>query len=74
MDERQREVETAPHAARIGSDAPVGGVGEADPVKQHVGACVPFGARDRMEGRLKAQQFTPGHERVDGRVLEGDAD
>ena len=38
VDERHREVEAAPHAARVGADAAVRGVGEVDALEQLVGA------------------------------------
>jgi hypothetical protein len=34
MDERQREVEPPPHAARVAADAAVAGVGEPDAVEE----------------------------------------
>ena len=43
--ERQRQVEPAPHAARVAADAPVAGLGEADAVEQLHGPLARLGPR-----------------------------
>src|SRR5581483_840636 len=72
--ERQRQVEAALHAARVGADLPVGGEPEADALEQLVRAERAFGARDRVERHLQAEVFAAGEERVERRLLERRAD
>ena len=74
MDERRGEVEAALHAARVGADAAVGGGAEVDPLEQVVGAAPALGGRDALQRRLQADQLAAGHQRVERRLLEGDAD
>ena len=74
MDEGDGEVEAALHPAREAADAAVGGVGEADPLEQGIGALPPLGGGDPLQRGLQADQLAPGHQRVQGRFLQCDAD
>ena len=74
MDQRQREVEAAAHAARVGADPTVGRRGQADPLEQAVGPGVGFLAGDAVQDGLELEQLAAGHEGVDGRVLQRHAD
>ena len=72
--EREREVEPPPHAARVAADAPVAGLGQADAVEQLDGPLARLGPAQPVQRALHAQQLAAGHQRVDGRLLERDAD
>ena len=74
MHQRRGEVEAALHASRVGPDAPLGGLGQADPLEQRVGAAPALGAVEPVERGLHPDQLHAGHQRVEGRLLEGDAD
>ena len=74
VDERRGEVEPALHAARVAADAAVGGGGEVDPFEQVVGAPPALGGGDALQRRLQADQLAAGHQRVERRFLQGDAD
>ena len=74
VDERGRQVEPAAHPARVGADAPIGRVVDVNPVEQRVGALLALGARKSVQGRLKPDELAAGHERVERRLLERDAD
>ena len=74
VDQRRGEVEPALHAARVGADAAVGGGGQVDPLEQVVGAAPALGGGDALQGRLQADQLAAGHQRVERRFLQGDAD
>ncbi len=74
VDQRQREVETAPHPARVGADSAIAGRGEADPFEQFVGLGVVLRLRQAVEHRLEVQELAAGHQRIDRRVLQRDAD
>ena len=74
VDQRGGEVEAALHPARVGAYAAVGGVGEVDPLQQVVGAPASLVGRDALERRLQADQLAAGHQRVERRFLQGDAD
>ncbi len=74
MDQRRGEVEAALHPARVGADAALGGGVEADPLEQVVGALAALGGRDSLQRRLQADQLAAGHQRVERRFLQGDAD
>ena len=54
-DEAHRQVEPAPHAAAVGRDAAVGGVGEVEPLEQLVGA--PLAVR-RRRSRAIIRRFS----------------
>ncbi len=74
VDERGSEVEPALHAARVGADPAVRGVVESDPGEQSFGALLALGARQSVKRRLEADQLTPGHQGIERRFLERDAD
>ena len=74
VDERGGEVEAALHAAGVGADAAVGGGGQVDPFEQGVGAPAALGGGDALQGRLQPDQLAAGHQRVERRFLQGDAD
>ena len=74
VDERQREVEPAPHAARVAADLAVGGVGEADARDQLVAAAQRLGLRDPVHPGLQAHVLARGQELVERRLLQRDAD
>ena len=58
----------------VGADAPIGGGGQPHPLEQLAAAAPGLAAGDPVQGRLQLEQLVAGHERVDGRVLQGDAD
>ncbi len=60
--------------AGVGADAAVGGPLEPDPVEERLGAAMALGARHPVKRRLQADQLAPGHQRVERRLLERDAD
>ncbi len=72
--ERRRQVEPAPHAARVGLGDPVRGVGEAEPLEQLVGAVLRRLAAEVVEPPDHHEVLAPGQVLVDGRVLAGQAD
>jgi hypothetical protein len=72
--QRRGEVEAPLHAARIGADAAIGGGDEVDPLQQVVGAAPALRRRDTLQRRLQADQLAAGHQRVERRFLQGDAD
>ena len=51
VDQRQRQVEAALHAARVAADAAVGGLGEADALQQRVAAALDLARRAGRAGR-----------------------
>ncbi len=72
--ERQGEVEAPLHAAGVAGDLPVGRVRQADPVEQLLGPCRALGLRHSLEGRLQPEVVASGEQRVEGGLLERDAD
>ena len=74
MHERQSKVQPALHPARVAADAPVGRLGQTDPLEQRLGATPPLGAREALKGRLEDEMFTPGEDRVEGGLLQRCAD
>jgi DNA-binding MarR family transcriptional regulator len=70
----QRQVEAALHAARVAADLPVRRVGEADAGDQLVAALGALGLGHPVEGALQAHVLTCGQVRVQGRLLERGAD
>jgi hypothetical protein len=74
VDERQREVEPPPHAARVAADAPAGGLGEAHAREQLVAALPSLGSVEAVERPLKVHVLAAGEVRVEGDVLERRAD
>ena len=74
MDQRQREVQPALHAARVAADAPVGCLGEPDPLEQRVAALLDLGGGEAVEPALEPHVLAPRQQQVERRVLERDAD
>ena len=74
VDEREREVEPALHAARVALDLAVGRLGEADALEQLVGAPAAARARQRLQRRLQAQVLAAGEQRVERGLLQRGAD
>ena len=74
VDQRQREVEPALHAAGVAADLAVGCLGQPDPVDQLVAAALRLGLGDPVHPGLQAHVLAGGQERVERRLLEGDAD
>jgi hypothetical protein len=52
VDESRGQVETPAHPARVGADAPVGGLAEPDPVQQGVAELAALGRGHRVQRRL----------------------
>ena len=74
VDEREREIKPALHAARIASDLAIGGVGETDPVEELLAARATLGLRDPLERRLQPQMVASCQERIECRLLQRSAD
>ena len=74
MDQCRRQVESALHAAGIGLHAPVGRFEQVDPLQQRLGPRLALCLRHAVERRLQADQLATGHQRVECRLLQGDAD
>ena len=74
VDQRRGKVEAPLHPARVGADPAVGGGGEVDPLQQVIGAPAALRGGDALQRRLQADQLAAGHQRVERRFLEGDAD
>ena len=75
MDERERDVEPALHAAGVRADQAIGGVGEPELVEQRVDALprAPT-AREPEHLALQAQVLAPGRLDVGAAALRDDAD
>ena len=74
VDEREREIETPLHAARVRPHLPVGRFGEADAVEQLLTSLLSLPARERVQGRLQPQMLAAREQRVEGRLLQRRAD
>ena len=74
VDQRHREVEPPAHAARVGADAAVRRLAEADALDQVGGALGDLARRDAVQRRLELHQLAAGHEHVERGLLQGDAD
>ena len=74
MHERRGKVEAASHPSRVGPDAAIGGPLEPDPVKQYLRLLLARLPGQPVQGRLEADQLAPGHQGVEGGLLERDAD
>ena len=73
--EREREVQAAAHAARVAADAPVGGLREPDALEQVRRARrAPSAPRRPCRAPCMRSSSRPGHQRVDRRLLQRDAD
>ena len=74
VDERRGQVQAPAHAARVGPDLAVRGVDQVDALEQRIGPAASLVAREPVERRLEADQLPPGHQRIERRLLERDAD
>ena len=74
VDEPERDVEPAPHPARVGLDDAVGRVGDPDELQQLVGARVQAAAAHPLDAALEHQVLAAGAVLVDARVLRHVAD
>ncbi len=74
VDERRGEVQAPTHAPRVRPDLAVGGLDQVDALQQRVRSATPLVPRQPVQRRLQADQLAPGHQRVERRLLEGDAD
>jgi hypothetical protein len=74
VDEREREVESALHAAGVAADAPVGRAGEPDAAQQLVRAGRPVAPRDAVQRHLQLEVVAPREQRVERGLLERCAD
>ena len=70
VDERQREVEAALHAARVPADLAIGGIGQPDALDQLVAALPALILRDALERRLQPHVLAGGQMDVERRFLE----
>ena len=73
-DERGGEVEPAAHAARVGLDQPVAGLGEVEALEQLGRALARRLAAEVVEPADHLQVLEPGQVLVDGGVLAGEPD
>ena len=73
-DQRAGEVEPAAHAAGVGLDDPVGGVGKVELLEQLVGALRGFARWQLVEPAEHPQVLAAGQVLVDRGVLAGQAD
>ena len=74
MGERQREVESALHAARVAPDLAVGGEAEAHALEELGYSHRTLRARHAVEGELELQVLAARQERVERSLLERGAD
>ena len=75
VDEREREVEPALHAARVAADAAVGGLGQPDALEQLARARLARSALgEALQRRLEQQVLATGEDRVERGLLERRAD
>ena len=74
VDERERQVEPALHAARVRLHLAVARLGQAHALEQLVGAPATALARQRLERRLQPQVLAAGEQRVERGLLQRGAD
>ena len=74
VDERHREVQAAAHAAGVRRDAAVGGAGQADALDELRAAGAHRARRDAVQRGLQLDELRAGHEPVERRLLQRDAD
>ena len=74
VDQRQRQVEAAPHPAGVAADAAVGRLGEPDALDQLVAARAALGLGHAVKGGLQAHVLAGGQVRVERRLLQRRAD
>ena len=70
MDEREREVEPALHAARVGAHLAVAGAREPDALEQLSDQALALVAADAVERGLEAEVLDAGQERVERSLLQ----
>ena len=73
-DQGAAQVEPAPHAAGVGLDDPVAGVGQLELVEQLLRPLLGLGLRELVEPAEHDQVLPAGQVLVDGRVLAGESD
>ena len=74
VNQRRGEVEAAAHAARVGADAPVGGLRQPDAVEQRVAELAAPARGHGVQRRLQVDQLAAGHQGVERGLLERDPD
>ncbi len=74
VEQAHRDVEPALHAARVGLDLAVGGVGEAEALERLGRAALQLGAGDAVELALEHEVLAPGGLAVGAVLLRDDAD
>jgi hypothetical protein len=72
--EGQSEVETALHPARVAADLAVSRLGEADALEQLLAAQLALALGNAVQGGLQAHVLAAAEQRVERRLLQGDAD
>ena len=73
-DQARGEVEPAAHAAGVGADLAVGGVGDPEALEQRVGARERLLARDLLQPREQAQVLAAGQAVVERGLLAGEGE
>jgi hypothetical protein len=68
------QVQAAAHAARVGADLAVRGLGQPDPFDQLVTAAAALGFRDPVQGGLQPHVLAPRQVRVKRDLLKRRAD
>jgi ATPase subunit of ABC transporter with duplicated ATPase domains len=71
---RKCKVEASPHASRVSPDSAVGSRREPYRPQQDVAALATLGLVDSVQDRLKTEQLSARHKRIDCGVLKSDAD
>ena len=74
MNERQREIQAALHAARIAAHPPVRGLGQPDADEELIGAPATELRRQALQRRLQEQVLAAGEDGIERRLLERRAD
>ena len=74
VDQRQREVETALHPARVGLHFAVGGLREPDALEQRFASLPALRLGHAVQRRLQAQVLAAGEQRVERGLLQRRAD
>ena len=74
VDEREREVQAALHAAGVAAHLAVGGVGEPDALEQLVAAGAALAAAEALQRRLQPHVVAARQQRVERRLLQRRAD
>ena len=72
--QRHGEVQTPLHPTRIASNTAIGGLREADPLEQGLGARPALLGRNALEGRLEGQVLATREDHVQRRLLERRSD